>query len=144
MTLPAREDQKRRSLCATHSNTVLWDSSEHTLGTDPLSGVEGPSSRAVAGSESDIVFAVQLTVVIDSPADAPYHRATLDALQHAAQAAAIDANVVVVRTPDIDDAFLAGPGNGLLIGPGSPYDNPAGAEAAIRAARERGIPLVGT
>ncbi len=34
--------------------------------------------------------------------------------------------------------------DGLWIGPGSPYRSMAGALAAIRRARERGVPLVGT
>lgn len=85
-----------------------------------------------------------LNVVIDSPPTAPYHRATLRALDHAITEAAAGVSVRVVRTPDIDAAFVAQPGDGLLIGPGAPYDHPRGAEDVIRSARTRGIPLVAT
>ena len=43
-----------------------------------------------------------------------------------------------------DVAGLLDEYSGLLIGPGSPYNNMEGALAAIRWARERGVPLVGT
>ena len=93
---------------------------------------------------SDTLRAMRISLVIDSPPSAPYHRATLAALSDAAAARAPNAEIRVVRTPEIDDAFLTSPGDGIVIGPGSPYDRPDLAEAAIRTARERGVPLVGT
>ena len=85
-----------------------------------------------------------LSNVLDSPATAPYHVATLDAVGHAIGAAGADIGVRVGRTPDIDGAFLEQPGDGVFIGPGSPYDVPLAADELIRSARERGLPLVAT
>jgi CTP synthase (UTP-ammonia lyase) len=90
---------------------------------------------------------VAVRVVIDLPDGHAYHRATLEAVKHAAQATGITARVVVVPTIEVDDDFLAGvgrPGNGVIIGPGTPYRNPDAAHEVIRLARERGVPLVGT
>ncbi len=48
-------------------------------------------------------------------------------------------------TPDIErDPTLSRAYEGFLISPSSPYASMEGALAAIRYARERGIPLVGT
>ncbi len=85
-----------------------------------------------------------LTVIIDSAPDRGSHVATVTALEDAIAHAGVDGGVRVVRTPEIDADFLADPGHGMLIGPGSPYDDPTAVEAAIRVARERGVPLVGT
>ena len=91
---------------------------------------------------------VDLSVIIDSARDAPFHRATLDALAHAADGLSIEVSVSVVRTPDLrmqgDGVDVSQLGAGVLIGPGAPYDEPNAANAAIRTARERGVPLVGT
>jgi hypothetical protein len=82
-----------------------------------------------------------ITVLIDSPADAPYHRATLAALRHAIDRRADHATfrVDVVRTDAVDTLD-----NAVVIGPGTPYDDPGAAEDVIRAAREKGLPLVAT
>jgi CTP synthase (UTP-ammonia lyase) len=67
---------------------------------------------------------------------------------HAATSAAFDrlgVEAVWVPTPAVQDdlAVLVGY-QGLLIPPGSPYKSMEGALAAIRYARENGVPLVGT
>jgi hypothetical protein len=82
-----------------------------------------------------------ISVLIDSPPSAPYHRATLAALQHAL-AARDDGDtftIDVVRTDGIPHL-----GDGVVIGPGTPYRDPSAADEAIRNARERGVPLVAT
>ena len=66
-------------------------------------------------------------------------RYTCDALDHAVAAASADVMVRVVHTDAIDAL-----GDGVVIGPGSPYRDAAAAEDVIRTAREKGIPLVGT
>lgn len=86
----------------------------------------------------------QLSVIIDSPPTARYHVATIQALEHAVAAANADLPIVVVRTPDVTDDFVASLEGGVVIGPGSPYDEPDRADEVIRSARERGVPLVGT
>ena len=53
---------------------------------------------------------------------------------------------VWVATDDVEhgSAERLAPYNGLWISPGSPYRNMEGALSAVRYARERGVPLVGT
>lgn len=88
---------------------------------------------------------VVVSVLIDLAADHPYHRATLDALRHASSHLGLTADTRVVRTDairDVDD--IVRPGTAVVIGPGSPYRNQESAHAVVTAARERGVPLVGT
>lgn len=68
------------------------------------------------------------------------HRFTNDAL------AAAGVKFVWVSTEQIglDHAELLAPHDGLWIAPASPYRSMDGALRAIRYARERGVPLVGT
>lgn len=72
----------------------------------------------------------------------PTHRFTNDALQHAA------VEYAWMPTDRIGRGSAAGAAlrrfAGLLIAPGSPYRDMEGAIAAVRHARERGVPLVGT
>jgi len=86
----------------------------------------------------------QISVIIDSPSDATYHVATIEALEHAVEAVGLNFPIVVVRTPDVDQTFLDSFTGGVVIGPGSPYEVPGNADDVIRSARERGVPLVGT
>jgi CTP synthase (UTP-ammonia lyase) len=48
-----------------------------------------------------------------------------------------------IATPDVLDCDLAG-FDAIWVAPGSPYESAAGAIAAVRTARERGIPFLGT
>src|ERR1700733_8020054 len=48
-----------------------------------------------------------------------------------------------IATPDVTACDL-GRFDAVWLVPGSPYDNPDGAVAAVRTARERGIPFLGT
>ena len=89
--------------------------------------------------------AAVVTVLIDLPADHRYHRATLAALGHASEDRGIPIEVRVVPTDTIRDASRVAAGaSALIIGPGSPYRDPEAANAVVREARERNIPLVGT
>ena len=80
-----------------------------------------------------------ITVLMDLPTDNASHRFTVDALRHAIAALDAPADVQIVPT----DAITA-LGDGVVVGPGSPYRDPSAAEQAIQTAREKGIPLVGT
>jgi CTP synthase (UTP-ammonia lyase) len=71
----------------------------------------------------------------------PTHRATNEALTHAGLRFEWVPTVEV--EPQRPQARLAGY-RGLLIAPASPYRSMEGALAAVRFARERGVPLVGT
>jgi len=87
--------------------------------------------------------AIAIGVLIDLPETQPYFVATLAALEHAANARSLDVDVHVLRTDQIGDA-TALPYAALVIGPGAPYRAQDAVHSAIRSARERGIPLVGT
>ena len=80
-----------------------------------------------------------VTVLLDSEPTQRFHRATVAALEHAITASGASIAIDVVHTDAIRSL-----GNGVVIGPGSPYRDPRAAEDTIRTAREQGIPLVGT
>lgn len=89
---------------------------------------------------------MNLGVVGDFRESNETHRATTDALHHAA--ASLDTPVTVSW---LGTDGLARHGvevlarfDGLVVAPGSPYANATGAFAAIRNAREHDIPLLGT
>jgi hypothetical protein len=89
----------------------------------------------------------KITVLIDSPPTSPYHLATLEALRHAVDMRADAASFVieVVPTDAIPDVDQVGAiGDGVVVGPGTPYKNPGAAEAVVTSARARGVPLVAT
>jgi CTP synthase (UTP-ammonia lyase) len=68
------------------------------------------------------------------------HRFTNDALAHAGAEYAWVPTDAIGPNPEAALGRFAG----LLISPGSPYRDMEGAVAAVRYARERGVPLVGT
>jgi CTP synthase (UTP-ammonia lyase) len=87
---------------------------------------------------------VRVALLIDSAADAPYHRATVTAIGQAADALGLQVNVSVHATDSVTfDDRLSGV-DGVVIGPGSPYRDDASVWSVIRTARECGVPLVGT
>jgi CTP synthase (UTP-ammonia lyase) len=88
---------------------------------------------------------VVVTVLIDLPAEHPYHRATLAALGHASEDRRIPIEVRVVPSDTIrDPSRIAAGGSAVIVGPGSPYRDPEAAHEVVRKARERNVPLVGT
>ena len=84
-----------------------------------------------------------IAVVGDYGAERPTHKATQQALEHAVQPPLRFEWLASERAAELDDAELASYA-GLLISPGSPYRSMDGALKAIRVARERGVPLLGT
>ena len=87
---------------------------------------------------------MHVALLIDSPPSAPYHRATVEALHHAATTVDRQLDLDVLHTDALPfGADLAGL-DGVVIGPGSPYRDAVAVETVIRSARERGVPLVGT
>lgn len=76
-----------------------------------------------------------------------YHQATNEALAHAALARDLALDLQWLPTPALADAHAAAAlesFDGFWCSPGSPYQSEAGALAAIRFARERGRPFIGT
>lgn len=87
---------------------------------------------------------MQVALLIDLPPTAAYHRATVDALGHAAAAAGRPLGLGVFTTDDpMFDRTLDG-WDAVVIGPGSPYRDEVAVWSIVRSARERGVPLVGT
>ena len=88
-----------------------------------------------------------LAVVGDFDPSGRTHAATNDAIGHCSAALGLSVQYCWLGTEE-----LAGPDglrrlasfDGIWIAPGSPYRSMEGALAAIRAARERQIPLLGT
>lgn len=83
-----------------------------------------------------------ISVVFDLPEANAGYRFTVDALAHAAAAVDGDVAVEVIRSADL--AGGRAPGDGVLLGPGSPYEAPAAVESLATKARREGVPLVGT
>jgi CTP synthase (UTP-ammonia lyase) len=90
---------------------------------------------------------VAIAIVADFNSGSRSHIATNDALAHSAKALGLGLEPNWVATSDLENGTtakrLAGFA-GLWIGPGSPYASMDGALSAIRLARERRIPLLGT
>lgn len=82
----------------------------------------------------------RIAVVGDFDAKNRTHRFTNDSLEHVGLAF----EWVPTDTLGADAATRLAPFHGLWIAPASPYRSMDGALAAIRHARERGVPLVGT
>jgi CTP synthase (UTP-ammonia lyase) len=74
------------------------------------------------------------------------HLATVGALRHAAQALAVPVEVHWLATPTLEgeDSKILAQYGALWCAPGSPYASTEGALSAIRYARERGVPFLGT
>jgi CTP synthase (UTP-ammonia lyase) len=88
----------------------------------------------------------RLAIIGDFDAAYPSHPATNEAIDAAAAALGAAVDVTWVPTPVI---AAEGPGmldgfDGIWCSPGSPYRSMEGALDAIRFARERGKPFVGT
>ncbi|HEX8173280.1 MAG TPA: gamma-glutamyl-gamma-aminobutyrate hydrolase family protein [Thermoanaerobaculia bacterium] len=86
-----------------------------------------------------------MTIVLLAEYDAsfPPHPATAAALAHSAAALGIEARGEWVSTRDVDEALLAR-ASGLWVAPGSPYRDLPRTLDAIRYARERNLPILGT
>ena len=90
---------------------------------------------------------VRIGIIGDYNPDSRYHRATTDAVGHAGAALGIEAAAEWIPTESIavgDPAAALHRFLGLWCSPGSPYRSMEGALAAIRFARERRRPFVGT
>jgi CTP synthase (UTP-ammonia lyase) len=90
--------------------------------------------------------AVRIGIIGDFDPAFPSHVATNDAIGHAAAALGVAADVRWLPTPELEaDAGVALTAcDGLWASPGSPYQSANGAYNAIRFARERGVPFLGT
>ena len=88
--------------------------------------------------------AVRVALLMDLAEGARYHRATVEAIHHAAGGIGRVADVRITQTDSVSLADELAAADGVVIGPGSPYRDETAVWDAIRSARERGLPLVGT
>jgi CTP synthase (UTP-ammonia lyase) len=91
--------------------------------------------------------ALDIGIIGDYDESKPSHQATNRALNHAAKRFSAVVNITWLPTP----SFLIDASeerirkyDGILVSPGSPYKNMAGAIRGIRSAREANLPLIGT
>ena len=96
------------------------------------------------GEYAEPMPALPVSVILDSALTQPYHVATLAALAHAAEALSVTLDIRVTPSDTLDSGAPVESYAAIVVGPGSPYRNPEAVLATIRAARERGVPLVGT
>jgi CTP synthase (UTP-ammonia lyase) len=91
--------------------------------------------------------AIRIGIVADYDPKNKYHAATKESVAHAAARLQINADSVWLDTDTLDnfaaEARLA-KCDGIWCGTSSPYRSMDGALRAIRFARERGVPFVGT
>ena len=85
-----------------------------------------------------------IRIVFDKQPGEPFYAETVASVEHAIAAVDAELRLEVVRTGEVTDELIADPDGGLFIGPGTPFEHPDRAEALIRSARERGVPLVAT
>jgi CTP synthase (UTP-ammonia lyase) len=109
---------------------ILFDTS--FVGSDPV-----PPEAATLGLNEMISVAI----IGDFDPDNPTHLATNRGIEHAAAALDVQLEAVWLATAEPHDL---GRFQGFLCSPGSPYRSQEGALAAIRYARERNIPFIGT
>jgi CTP synthase (UTP-ammonia lyase) len=88
----------------------------------------------------------RIAIVGDFDAAYPSHLATNEAIDAAAAALGAAVDIVWVPTPAVEaaGAQMLAEFDGIWCSPGSPYKSMEGALEAIRYARERGKPFVGT
>ena len=90
---------------------------------------------------------LRIGIIGDLDPSRPSHRATNEALAHAAGALGVALNVCWLPTPSLEQESGGAAlkrYDALWCAPGSPYQSMAGALRAIRFARERGWPFLGT
>lgn len=100
---------------------------------------KGCPGRPYAATVTDGIL-----ILFDRHVARRYADATIAAVAHAVSRLGVAVPLRELPTAAIDASVIAHPGAGVVVGPGSPYDNPDGVLAVIRTARERGVPLVGT
>ena len=90
---------------------------------------------------------IQIGIIADYNSKNPYHVATNEALQHAADVLKISHQTRWLDTDKLDQPDAQSrmsECDALFGGPGSPYRSMEGALRAIRFAREQGYPFIGT
>lgn len=95
----------------------------------------------------DMKHAIRIGIVADYDPKNKYHVATEQSVAHAAEALGIAAESLWLDTDTLDDSTAEralSEYDAIWCGTSSPYRSMEGALRAIRFARERGVPFVGT
>lgn len=88
---------------------------------------------------------MKIAVIGDFDAERLTHKATNAALRHAADELSVAISIDWLATPSMETgASKLEKYHGILCAPGGPYESMAGALEAIRFARERRRPFIGT
>ncbi len=90
---------------------------------------------------------IRIGIIGDFNPNYPSHRATNESLSHAATTLAKTVDVTWIPTESLDveaSEKILQPYDALWGSPGSPYKSMDGALRAIRFAREKGWPFIGT
>jgi CTP synthase (UTP-ammonia lyase) len=90
---------------------------------------------------------VCIAIVGDLDPHRPSHVATTRALAHSAEALSLSVETTWLPTRSLAGSqaeSILRPFHGVWLAPGSPYDSMDGALKAVRLARERGWPFIGT
>jgi CTP synthase (UTP-ammonia lyase) len=91
--------------------------------------------------------AIRVGIVADYDPKNKYHIATEHSVAHAAEALEITAESIWLNTDTLDNTDLEArlaEYDAIWCGTSSPYRSMQGALRAIRFARERGVPFIGT
>lgn len=86
---------------------------------------------------------LRIALIVDGRVGAYHRDVSHAALDHSVATVGENATVEVVPTSDLRERDISRFA-GLLVGPGSPYDDGEAVIDWISDARERGVPLVGT
>ncbi len=90
---------------------------------------------------------IRIGIIGDFNPNYPSHKATNESLSHAARSLAVTADYTWIPTESLDveaSEKILQSYDALWCSPGSPYKSMDGALRAIRFARERGWPFIGT
>ena len=128
--------------CFKHRHLLLQQSYDHNTASGGFN-----ADHARCRLFPKMKRAVRIGIVADYDPKNKYHVATEESIAHAAAQLQVNADSVWLDTDTLDDfaaeARLAGC-NGIWCGTSSPYRSMEGALRAIRFAREKGVPFVGT
>jgi CTP synthase (UTP-ammonia lyase) len=90
---------------------------------------------------------VSIGIIGDYDQNKPSHKATSEAIKHAANHLSLEANTVWLPTPSLlieEGQKKLEQFDGLWAAPGSPYQSMEGALRGIKIAREMNRPFIGT
>jgi CTP synthase (UTP-ammonia lyase) len=101
----------------------------------------------IQSEEEKMEPTIKVGIIGDYNPDLNFHRATNEALMHAASTLSLALDIKWLSTQSLEDKHQQKSleeFDALWCSPGSPYNSMEGALQGIRFARERGVPFIGT